>query len=256
MSRLDGKIAIVTGGANGIGAAVVETFAREGATVVSADIDQTANQSSAAATADRLGVEIHALPLDITLEDDWGALIDRITQAWGGVDVLVNNAGVGVSRKDGIVIPVDEMELAEWNRVMTINATGVFLGVKHVVAPMRQRGGGSIVNISSAAGIVGTAATAYSASKGAVRLLTKSVAMQLAPWKIRCNSVHPGMVPSALSKEALVDEKKVQAMLSRYPLGRFGAAQDIAEGCLYLASDAAGFVTGTELIIDGGMTAV
>jgi NAD(P)-dependent dehydrogenase (short-subunit alcohol dehydrogenase family) len=156
---------------------------------------------------------------------------------------------------DGRRMRIDELPVTEWDRVMAVNATGAFLGIKHVVGPMRRAGGGSIVNMSSAAGIVGTHAAAYSASKGAVRLLTKAAALELATDNIRCNSVHPGVIETPITAELRGDPDARARAIEAHPLGRFGQPAEVARGCLYLACEDSSFVTGSELVIDGGRTA-
>jgi len=197
------------------------------------------------------GGEALFVPLDVTSENDWVRAVADAESRFGKLDVLVNNAGVGgVGR-------VEDTTLEEWNRVMDINSTGVFLGTKAAIPAMRRAGGGSIVNISSQLGLVGMddSSPQYQASKGAVRLLTKLTAVQYAKERIRANSVHPGPVVTPMTEARRADPAVYQRMVSRIPLGRYGEAEDVAYGVLYLASDESSFVTGSELVIDGGWTA-
>ena len=175
---------------------------------------------------------------------------------FGKLDILVNNAGVGSARHpDGQRFSVETLALEQWGRIMNINAKGTFLGTRSAIPEMRKIGGGSIVNISSIAGLVGTPTTAYAASKGAIRLFTKSTAIQYAKEGIRANSVHPGLIDTEMVAPMLSDEPSRQAGASEHPLGRIGTSEDVAYGVLYLASDESSFVTGSELVIDGGFTA-
>jgi NAD(P)-dependent dehydrogenase (short-subunit alcohol dehydrogenase family) len=259
MRQLDGKVAIVTGGASGIGAACAETLAREGARVAVTDIDF----EGARAVAGRIteaGGHAFALQHDVTDEDRWIAVMAEIHSAYGHVTTMVANAGIAVRGS------ITDMTLAEWRRQTAINVDGVFLAVKYCVPAMRLAGSGSIILMSSVAGLRGAAGLAgYSATKGAVRLYAKSVAMAcaMANDKIRCNSVHPGIIETpiwtkmdgeadAARRNAPVDIAAMAAI--GVPLGRVGQAQDIASGVLFLASDASSYMTGSELIIDGGMT--
>jgi NAD(P)-dependent dehydrogenase (short-subunit alcohol dehydrogenase family) len=258
MGRVSGKIALVTGGASGIGRGCASVLAREGAQVVVTDVQDDLGRDCVA-TIEAAGGKAVYLRQDVTSEDVWIDVIAQVKDRFGGLDVLVNNAGIGLSG------PVTEMSLADWRRQQAINVEGVFLGCKHGLPLMRAGGGGSIVNISSVAGL--TAApnlAAYSATKGAVRLFTKSVAMECAALKdgVRVNSVHPGIIETPIWDSISggmpgganrIDLDAVTAVAT--PLGVKGLPEDIALGVLYLASDDSRYVTGTELIIDGGMTA-
>ena len=248
--RLEGKVALITGGARGQGAAEARLFVKEGAKVVIGDILDVEGQKLEAEIAET-GGECLYVHLDVTSEADWKNGIDRAVAQFGKLDILVNNAG--------IFIPAGLEETDEdlWDRTMDINAKGVFLGTKLAIPEMRNAGSGSIVNISSTAGLRGSLSTAaYSASKGAVRLLTKSTAIQYARDNIRANSVHPGIIETDMTLPTLlVDEESRQKRISRTPLGRVGIADDVAYGVLFLASDEASFITGSELVIDGGRTA-
>ena len=249
MGRLDGKVALISGGARGQGAAEAKLFAREGAKVVFGDILDDEGKQVEAEIAE-LGGEALYIHLDVTSEADWRAAVDTAVSRYGKLDLLVNNAGI-VLRKG-----IEETTVEEWDRVMAVNSKGVFLGTKHAIPAMRQAGGGSIVNISSTAGLVGSGQglAAYSATKGSVRLFTKSTAIQHARDNSRCNSVHPGPIDTPMLQEAW-DESRREERISRVPLGRIGTTDDIAYGVLFLASDEASFMTGSELVIDGGSTA-
>ena len=247
--RVDGKVAVVTGGAGGIGAATARLLAREGAAVVIGDLLEEQGRAVEAQIADAGG---HALfvPMDVTSENDWRRAIQAAVAAYGKLDILVNNAGISGRNT------VEETSVELWDRVMAVNAKGVFLGTKLAIPEMRKAGGGSIINVSSIWGLVGSdSSTAYHSAKGAVRIFTKAAAVQYAKEGIRVNSVHPGFVdsPMTIGYHALpgVRETRVAAT----PLGRMGTPEDIAAGILYLASDESSFVTGSELVIDGGMTA-
>lgn len=253
--RLAGKTALITGGASGIGKAVAETFAEQGAAVVIADVDAERGR----AVADALSARFELL--DVRDEDAWRRVTAAILDRLGRLDVLVNNAGTGGSGGS-----IEEAGVEDWDRVMDINAKGVFLGCKHGVAAMKDNDaptGGSIVNMSSIAGLVGAPAIpVYSASKGAVRLLTKSVALHCAKrgYGIRCNSVHPSYTDTPMV-DRMVDghhtpERLRQAIEAAAPLGRMGAPADVAGAVLYLASDDSAFVTGSELTVDGGIVAM
>ena len=193
--------------------------------------------------------------LDTRDEAEWQAVVQQVVDTHGRLDILVNAAGVPGRRTDGGSTRIDEQELEDWNRVMDVNSTGIFLGMKTVIPEMRKAGGGSIVNISSIYGLVGSPnSAAYHASKGAVRLATKSAALQYAAENIRVNSVHPGIVTTGMNREINEDPVLSVPRLATTPMGRFGQPIDIANGCLFLASDESGWMTGAELVIDGGYT--
>ena len=254
MGRVDDKVALITGGASGIGRATAELMAREDAMVVLTDVQDEAGADVAAAIADAGGMVAYHHH-DVTDEAAWIKIIEEVRAEYGRLDILVNNAGI--SGASGV--PVEEIALESWRGTMSVNLDGVFLGVKHGVAAMTE-GGGSIINTSSILGFVGLPFTsAYSASKGGVRLLSKAVAMECAArgLKIRVNSVHPGFIDTPMVGGAIQKggPERREAILSSQPTGEMGRPEDIAEGILYLASDAAKFVTGSELVIDGGYLA-
>lgn len=247
--RLEGKIAVVTGGARGIGAATVKRFVEEGAKVVIADLLEEEGEALAGQLREA-GYEATFMGLDVSKEDQWHKVIEATEGLYGHLDILVNNAGIFPMQR------LDETDLALWERVQTVNATGAFLGTREAVQAMRRNGGGSIVNLSSIAGLIGSGlAAAYHASKGSVRLLTKAAAVQYAQDRIRVNSVHPGVIATEMTRALLEDETVGQTIVAAHPLGRPGTAEEVANCCLFLASDESSFVTGTELAVDGGYTA-
>jgi NAD(P)-dependent dehydrogenase (short-subunit alcohol dehydrogenase family) len=253
MGRVADKIALITGGASGIGRATAELMAHEGATVVLSDLQDAAGDEAVAAIT-AAGGQAQYHHHDVTDEADWKKILATVLADHGRLDILVNNAGVG-----GNGLPVEETPLELWRDTMAVNLDGVFLGVKHGVAAMKEQGG-VIINTSSILGVVGLPLTAaYTASKGGVRLLTKAVAIECAArgLNIRVNSVHPGFIDTPMVGGAIQrgGPARREAILRSQPTGEMGQPSDIAEGILYLASDAAKFVTGSELVIDGGYLA-
>ena len=246
--RLENKVAIISGGARGMGAAEARLFAREGAKVVIGDILEEEGLQVVEQISETGGRALF-VPLDVTSESQWAEAIAATVTEFGKLDVLVNNAGVGTRGT------VEDTSVEVWDRVMEINAKGVFLGTKAAIPEMRRAGGGSIINISSQLGLVGTnfaSGPEYQASKGAVRIFTKATAIQYAKEGIRANSVHPGPINTPMAQSTMTD---AATYLSAIPLGRYGEPDEVAYGVLYLASDEASFVTGSELVIDGGWTA-
>ena len=248
--RLEGKVALISGGARGMGAAEARMFASEGASVVIGDVLEDEGRRVAAEIGEAGGQALF-VALDVTSESQWRDAIDAAVSSFGRLDVLVNNAGIGGGGN------VEQTTEAEWDRTMDINAKGVFLGTKTAIPAMRRSGGGSIINISSQLGIVGTdnSSPQYQASKGAVRLLTKSTAIQYAREGIRANSVHPGPIVTPMTESGRADQDRYDLTVSRIPLGRYGEPEDVAYGVLFLASDESSFMTGSELVIDGGWVA-
>jgi NAD(P)-dependent dehydrogenase (short-subunit alcohol dehydrogenase family) len=248
--RLQGKVALISGGARGMGAVEARLFAKEGAKVTIGDVLEDEGRKLEA-EINTTGGEGLFVRLDVTQEADWQKAVEATVNRFGRLDVLVNNAGVSGRGR------VEDTAVEEWDRVMDVNAKGVFLGTKVAIPAMRKGGGGSIINISSQLGLVGTdhSSPQYQASKGAVRLLTKATAIQYAKEGIRTNSVHPGPIVTPMTEAARADPERYQLMLSRVPLGCYGQPEDVAYGVLYLASDESRWVTGSELVIDGGWTA-
>jgi NAD(P)-dependent dehydrogenase (short-subunit alcohol dehydrogenase family) len=247
--RIPGKVAIITGGAHGMGAEEVRLFAQEGAKVVIADILEEEGKKLEAEIR-QSGGEAMYLRTDVTSEADWNRLVTATMARFGKLDILVNNAGLSSTSE------ADPMDTEGWRRIMEVNTTGVFLGTKYAVPAMQQAGRGSIVNISSIMGFVGgeSGHPAYHASKGAVRIFTKATAVKYGPDGIRANSVHPGFMPPMRSARPR-DVAAMQRLIDWTPLRRTGKPIEVAYGVLFLASDEASFITGTELVIDGGFIA-
>lgn len=246
--RLAGKIAIISGAASGMGAATAAMFAREGAKVVIADrLDHEGRE-----TAARIGDAARFEPLDVTDEDAWAATVASTVKHFGGLHILVNNAGISGSAEQ------DLYSTDAWHRIMGVNATGTFLGLKHAIPAIAASGGGSIVNLSSIAGIIGSEGIhmAYNASKAAVRLMTKSVAVQHAKDGIRCNSVHPGVMPAMRTSGRTADPAVRAKRMNVIPMRRPGEADEVAYAILFLASDESSYITGSEIHVDGGAIAI
>ena len=254
--RLEDKVALITGAAAalpgelmGFGGAAAHLFVREGAKVVMTDVKDEVGERAAAALREA-GGDVRYLHLDVTSASQWTEAIETTLSAYGKLDVLVNNAGISVAAR------VEDLSEADWDAELAVHAKGVFLGTRAAIPAMRAGGGGSIINISSIMGIVGSPTSpAYSAAKGAIRIFTKSTALQYARENIRVNSVHPGYADTPMTREVFAPERVREALLRRTPMRRLGTAEDIAWGIVYLASDESAFVTGSELVIDGGMTA-
>jgi len=254
MGRVDEKTAIVTGGALGIGKATAERLAEEGAQVAVTDLKDDEG-ASVVADIEAAGGTARYWHMDVSDEDEVKRVFDEVAEAFGGIDVLVNNAGISGPDK-----PTHELTEEEWDEVMAVNEKGVFFCTKHAIPYMREAGGGSIINLSSIYGIISAPdIPPYHASKGAVRLMTKTDALEYAEDDIRVNSVHPGFIWTPLVEEYLSEQGDVEEGREQldelHPLGHVGEPKDIADGILYLASDESKFVTGSELVIDGGYTA-
>lgn len=248
MGRLQGKVAIISGGARGLGADEAKLFVEEGASVVFGDIlDEEGRKLEA--EINESGGTAQYIHLDVTKEHDWENAVTKAVSTYGKLDILVNNAGILVMKG------LEETESTDWDDVQEVNSKGVFLGTKAVISAMRNAGGGSIINISSVAGLIGSRFTAYGASKGVVRLLSKSTAVQYGPEGIRCNSVHPGIIETNMTERLIGTSEARQAQLDRTPLNIIATSRDVSFGVLYLASDESRYVTGSELVIDGGITA-
>ncbi len=243
--RLKGKVALISGAARGMGATEARLFAKEGAHVVLGDVLHQQGQEVSDEINDTGGQALF-VPLDVTSEDSWRDAVDAAVQRFGKLNVLVNNAGILVREE------LEESTDNGWDSTMNVNAKGVFLGMKLAVPAMRNAGGGSIINISSISGIVSLGYPAYNASKGAVRLLTKNVAIQYSQQNIRVNSIHPGVINTDMMAGDTRSDEDWDRLI---PLGRFAEPIEVAYGALFLASDESSFMTGSELVIDGGFTA-
>ena len=254
--RLEGKISLITGAANaflgksmGFGGATAHLFCREGSKVIISDVNDDLGESAALKMRDS-GFDVTYAHLDVTSESEWKTAINLITSKYGKLDVLVNNAGTCITKK------FEDFTEADWIKDMDVNAKGVFLGTKNVLPAMLSGGGGSIINISSISGIVGSPnVPVYSAAKGAVRIFSKSIALQYAKQNIRVNSVHPGFANTQMTKVEFESFSVLRDLEEKIPMGRLCDIKDVAFGILYLASDESSYVTGVELVIDGGFTA-
>ena len=248
--RVAGKVALVSGGARGLGEAQAKLLATEGAKVAIGDVLEEEGRK-VEAEINELGGEAFFMPLDVTKADDWNAIIAETVSRFGKLDVLVNNAGIG--GRGGL----EDMTEEEWDEVMAVNAKGVFLGTKLAMPELMKTGNGSIVNISSQMGIVGsdTSNPGYQASKAAVHVFTKSIALRYATQGIRVNSVHPGPIDTPMLQAGFVDPERMKRVMSKVPMGRVGQPQEIAYGVLFLSSDESSFITGAGLVIDGGYIA-
>ena len=249
--RLAGKVALITGGASGMGRSEATIFAREGAKVVVGDVLEGEGRQVVASIV-ATGARAHFVRLDVTSEADWREAVATAVASFGKLDVLVNNAGIS-----GTFDP-DTMSTAAWDTLMNVNAKGVFLGMKYAIPAMQRAGEGAIVNISSISGFVGQDRIhmGYNASKGAVRLMTKSAAVQYAKDGVRVNSVHPGVMPPMRTSKASADPAWREKTLRAVPMKREGRVEEVALAVLFLASDEASYITGTELVVDGGYLAV
>lgn len=250
MDRVDGKVTIITGAGMGMGRAHALLLAREGARVVVTDVDSNAGEETVQLVLGA-GGEARFLKHDVTDELSWQEVMRHVDDAYARVDVLVNNAGILLLK------PVHETTLEEWDRIFAVNTRGVFLGTKHVLPLMQKAGRGSIVNISSIYGIIGAPnAAAYEATKGAVRLLTKATAVDYAPFGIRANSVHPGVIRTHMTAHLMADPETEKALLGPTIMARSAAPEEVSTAVLFLASDESSFMTGAEVVVDGGYTAV
>ncbi|MET3291155.1 UNVERIFIED_CONTAM: NAD(P)-dependent dehydrogenase (short-subunit alcohol dehydrogenase family) [Brevibacillus sp. OAP136] len=248
MGRLHGKVAIITGAALGMGAAEAKLFAQEGAKVVGTDIKDDVLQE-VIDEINRSGGEAIGLRHNVASEEEWRHVVNEAVSRFGKVDILVNNAGIASPKTFA------NMEMDEWNKVMDINLSGCVLGMKYVIPEMQKAGAGSVINISSIGGIVGMAGSSpYTAAKGALRALSKSAAVEYAKQNIRVNSVHPGIIVTPMTEPSMKDALPYFQTFTQLPY--FGKPEDVAYGVLYLASDESRFVTGSELVIDGGWTAL
>ncbi len=248
MGRLNGKVAIITGAAMGMGASEAKLFAKEGAKVIATDV-QLEPLNQVVKDINENGGEAVAIKHNVTSEEEWKFVIEEAVKLYGKVDVLVNNAGVSSPKT------IANMEMDEWNKILDINLNGCVIGMKYVISEMKKAGGGSIINISSIGGLVGMAGTSpYTAAKGALRVLSKSAAVEYGKDKIRVNSLHPGIVVTPMTEPSMKDALPFYKTYTQLPY--FGEPEDIAYGALFLASDESRFMTGSELVIDGGWTAL
>ena len=250
MGRVDGSIAIVTGGAKGIGRASAEMLAVEGAQVAVTDVDEEAGTETGNDITNA-GGEAAFFEHDVAAEDDWERVVAATEDTFGAPDVLVNNAGIYQ------IAPIDEVTVEDWRQLMDVNVTGVFLGMKHCTPLMREQDRGSVINLSSVAGLIGLAGhSCYGASKGAVRTMTKDAAIELAEAGVRVNSIHPAYIDTQMADYgAEVQGASKEELDAMHPIGHMGEPDDVAYAVVYLASEESKFVTGTELVLDGGFTA-
>lgn len=248
--RLSDKRALITGGAQGIGYAIAETFGREGAILYIADVNDQLGSTAEKKLREK-GVKATFIRLDVTNESDWKRAFAQIEQEVGGLDILVNNAGINIRKV------IEEMSPEELDRMYGVNVKGPFLGIKHALPVMKKIGGGSIINMSSVCGLIGHMYTpeAYTTTKGALSLLTKAVASRYGKFNIRCNSINPSTADTPLVQEMLKDPERKKERIGEVPLGRMASLQDIAEAALYLASREGAFINGVALPVDGGVTA-
>ncbi|PHD78634.1 tungsten formylmethanofuran dehydrogenase [Bacillus sp. AFS043905] len=237
MGRLTDKVAIITGGASGMGREMVDLFTKEGAQVIAADI----NEKAVAA--------VHGTVLDVSSDESWKKVTDEVIAKFGQIDILVNNAGISTEKG------INDTTLADWQLMLGINGFGPFLGMKHVVPHMAKEGKGAVVNISSFTAQIGMGLNSYSASKGAVRAISKAAATQYGRMGVRVNAVFPGIIETPMTQKLEESKELVNQMIKATPLQRLGQPADIANAVLYLASDEASYVTGAELVIDGGYSA-
>lgn len=244
MGRLSGKVAIITGGASGIGKQMSHLFVAEGATVIAADINETALQAVSEHE------QIQGIKLDVSNEDDWKELVEQVEAEYGRIDILINNAGV-TSEK-----PIEEIDYEDWELLSKINGFGAMLGLKHVGAAMVKNKQGSIVNLSSVTAQVGMGLNSYSASKGSVRAISKAAATEYGRNGVRVNAVFPGVIETPMTANLESSAEQLQQINALTPLGRLGKPEEVANAILFLASDEASYITGAELAIDGGYSAL
>ena len=243
MGRLDDKIAIITGGASGMGAAMAKLFAAEGATVIAADI----NEENLAKIAELDHVE--GMKLDVTSDEGWAALTKAVVDQYGRIDILINNAGIASEK------PADQITDADWNIMHKINSFGPFLGIKHASKYMKEAGKGAIVNTSSYTAIIGSGFNHYSASKGSLRAIARAAAAELGHFNIRVNTVFPGVIETPMTAKLSEAQDVMQMLIRATPMQRLGKPEEVANAILFLASDEASYITGAELVIDGGYSA-
>ncbi|MEJ8777163.1 SDR family NAD(P)-dependent oxidoreductase [Pseudogracilibacillus sp. ICA-222130] len=243
MGKLDGKVAIITGGASGIGAGMVDVFRAEGATVIAADI----NEEALAKASEKENV--HGMKLDVSSDEAWKTFAHDIKEKFGSIDILVNNAGVSSEK------PYTDIEKEDWDFMMSINGFGPFAGMKHIAPIMAEQGKGSIVNISSYTAQIGQGFSHYSASKGAVRAISKAAAIQFGRQGVRVNALFPGIIETPMTQSLSTSKDLLKQLIQATPLQRLGQPEDIAKAALFLASDDSSYITGAEIVIDGGFSA-
>ncbi|GHH99842.1 SDR family NAD(P)-dependent oxidoreductase [Neobacillus kokaensis] len=243
MERLLNKVAIITGGASGIGENMVDLFSKEGAIVIAADINEAALEKASQKE------NVYGMKLNVASEEDWQQLLQEVKERFGRIDILVNNAGISSEKS------VEDIHIDDWQKMMTVNSFGPFLGIKHVIPYMKEQKQGAIVNISSFTAQIGMGFNHYSASKGAVRAISKAAATQYGRLGIRVNALFPGIIETPMTKNLETSKDLVNHMVAATPLQRLGRPDDIANAALFLASDESSFITGAELVIDGGYSA-
>lgn len=248
--RVEGKIAFITGGGSGMGREHALLMAEEGATIIVSDVNEAGGRETLSMINGR-GGQGTFINFDASIETAWQAAVNQVVSTFGRVDILVNNAGILLLK------PIWETTGAELDRMLDVNVKGVFFGCKHILPAMQKAGGGSIINISSIYGVIGApSAAAYQASKGAVRILTKSVAVEYAPFNIRCNSIHPGVIRTPMTTDLLTTEASTKAILGGTILRRPAEPREVAYPVLFLASSESSYITGAEIMVDGGYTTV
>ena len=247
---VSGKTILITGGAGGLGFAMTEILLKNKANVVMLDVAVEAGNKKLEDLKQAGYDAVSFMQIDVTKEEDWKRVVDNTIERYGRIDVLVNNAGINIRK------PIEEMNISEWNTMMSVNTGSVFLGCKYVIPIMKKQGGGAIINTSSVCGLVGHKYTpeAYTASKGAVTLLTKAVASRYAQFGIRCNSIHPSTVDTPLVQTLFKDPARKAERLGEVPLGRLCSVQDVANAVLFLSGDEAAFINGLAMTVDGGVT--
>ncbi|MEK5231609.1 SDR family oxidoreductase [Lysinibacillus sp. FSL K6-0232] len=243
MGRLEHKIAMITGGASGMGAAMAKLFAEEGATVIAADI----NEENLAKISELDNVE--GIKLDVSSDDNWAEVMEAIIAKYGRLDILINNAGIS-SEKDP-----EQISQADWTMMHNINAFGPFLGIKHAAKYMKEAGKGSIVNTSSYTAIIGAGFNAYTSSKGSLRAIARAAAAELGAYNVRVNTVFPGVIETPMTAQLSEAKEAMEMLVKATPMGRLGQPEEVAKAILFLASDEASYITGSELVIDGGYSA-
>lgn len=243
MSRLENKIAIITGGASGIGEQMVDLFSREGAIVIAADINESALEKASKKE------NVFGMKLNVASDEDWKALAEEVNNRFGRIDILVNNAGISSEK------PYQEIDLNDWQKMLSINGFGPFAGIKHVAPYMAAQGNGSIINISSYTAQIGQGFNHYSASKGAVRALSKAAATTFGRQGVRVNTLFPGIIETPMTQSLSTSKELLGRLIQATPLQRLGQPEDIANAALFFASDESSYITGSELVIDGGFSA-